>query len=128
MTEYNLDGVVITEENKFTNTSMEIEQIRSYFLGELSVFRNQNPCNYTFPVTIQLPEDAISFSPNSIPCGAPNKIDPYFYDIPPYTFDSVIYTKSGEWELEHLDKRIFIITNKNQVRKNTIRIVFEKTK
>ena len=121
MTEYKKDGVVIEGEDSFINTSINI--FKGY--SQLFATRNTHPCNETIPMGISYSEDEISFS-KAVSCDTMNTIDPYFYATPDSTRNGNYY--SGTWNFEYRDKRMFVITNENQTRESTIRIVFEKIK
>ncbi len=121
MTEYKKDGVVIEGEDSFINTSINI--FKGY--SQLFATRNTHPCNETIPMGISYSEDEISFS-KAVSCDTLNKIDPYFYQTQDSTRNGNYY--SGTWNFEYRDKRMFVITNENQTRESTIRIVFEKIK
>lgn len=121
MTEYKKNGVIIEGVDSFTNTSFDI------FTGYSQMFawRNKNPCNKISPINISASEDEISFSEEDF-CDTLNKIDPYFYETPDSTRNGNYY--SGAWNFEYRGKRMFVLTNENQTREATIRIVFEKIK
>lgn len=124
MTEYKKNGVVIEGANTFINTSIDIWKPYAYTF-QLYAWRNKNPCNKISPIKISASEDEISFSEGDF-CDTLNKIDPYFYETPDSTLSGNYY--SGTWDLEYRGKRMFIITNENQTKEATIRIVFEKKK
>jgi hypothetical protein len=123
MTEYNMGGTVIDEEEAFTNISIQIEKFGT-FTDKVIAKRNKNPCNESFPrVGLSISENGMSFSEGTR-CDTLNKIDPYFYKTTGTTNNG----NSGRWEFEYKNKRMFILTNKNQPKKSTIRIIFEKSK
>jgi len=121
MTEYKKDGVVIEGENSFTNTSINIWKGYS----QLFATRNTHPCNETAPMGISYSENEISFS-KAVSCDTINIIDPYFYETLDTNYNGFYY--SGTWNFEYRDIRMFVLTNENQTREATIRIVFERKK
>ena len=121
MTEYKKDGVVIEDEESFTSTSINI--FKGY--SQLFAWRNTNPCNESTPMGIDYSENELSFS-KGVSCDTLNKIDPYFYQTPDTNYNGHYY--SGTWNFEYRDIRMFILTNENQTREATIRIIFERKK
>lgn len=121
MVEYQVDGAIINEGEKFTNTAISF-----WYDGVSQSYgpwgsRNQNPCNQPFPVMASLSDNGIYFNVFTL-CDTLNLIDPYYYETPDTANNGI----SGSWDFESFTNRRFIMHNTNYSRKKDIRVTFEK--
>lgn len=122
MIEFELDEIVVDDENVFTNTTFAINRNTSQ-TSFSTLGSRKSPCNHPFPLFFSHNEDFISFNTKSS-CDTLNKIDPFFYKTQDTSYNGI----SGDWNFEYFNKRMFILNNENHSRKHNIRIIFEKTK
>ncbi|MEN8927616.1 MAG: hypothetical protein ABF242_03445 [Flavobacteriales bacterium] len=122
MTDYQKNGDLLGGEEQFISTAINIKE-PLYNVSDMLGYRNTDPCRASAPVFIDYVGTSLYFKESGT-CDTLNRIDPFYYKSPGSPYSGI----SGRWDFEYKNKRMFILSNKNQTKEAEIRITFEKRK